>query len=143
LRYIQIYPTLPLYINFGPHLNRPEYQSSKVEHTSKLQKSKLRWFRPFASILAILSVTACFLQDCHLLILQKKVMFMRCTRVEEEILVQTARILWKNGSIGTLQRFQKILNGIFWSGLHKYRPRKDFDDQMILKTSSFFSRKRE
>ena len=49
----------------------------------------------------------------------------------------------KKWSIGTLQRFQKILNGIFWSGLHKYRPRKDFDDQMILKTSSFFSRKRE
>ena len=50
MRYIQIYPTLPLYINFGPHLNRPEYQSSKVEHTSKLQKSKLRWFRPCLNI---------------------------------------------------------------------------------------------
>ena len=47
----------------------------------------------------------------------------------------------KKWSIGTLQRFQKILNGIFWSGLHKYRPRKDFDDQMILKTSSFFLEK--
>jgi len=139
LRYIQIYPTLPLYINFGPHLNRPEYQSSKVEHTSKLQKSKLRWFRPFGSILAILSVTACFLKDCHLLILQKK----SCSwgaHVKEEILVQTARILWKNGSIGTLQRFQKILNGIFWSGLHKHRPRKDFDDQMIFKSLVFLEK---
>ena len=71
----------------------------------------------------------------------KKIMLMRCTRVEEEILVQTERILWKNGSIGTLQRFQKILDGIFWSGLHKYRPRKDFDDQMIFKPLVFFLEK--
>ena len=139
MRYIQIYPTLPLYINFGPHLNRPEYQSSKVEHTSKLQKSKLRWFRPCLNIGHIVCY-GMFPTRLSLVDFAKKVMFMRCTRVEEEILVQTARILWKNGSIGTLQRFQKILNGIFWSGLHKYRPRKDFDDQMIFKTLVFLEK---
>ena len=116
MRYIQIYPTLPLYINFGPHLNRPEYQSSKVEHTSKLQKSKLRWFRPFASILAILSVTACFLQDCHLLILQKKSCSWGAHVWKKKYWYKLQGFFEKMGRLALYRDFKKFLMAFFGQG---------------------------
>lgn len=142
MRYIQIYPTLPLYINFGPHLNRPEYQSSKVEHTSKLQKSKLRWFRPCLNIGHIVCY-GMFPTRLSLVDFAKiKITLMRCTRGGRNTGTNCKDSLkkWVNW------HFTEISKNSWWHFLVRVtqiQASKGFWRPNDFQTSSFFSRKRE